>query len=240
MISNISLYKRLPLLLVTLVVSAILVVSLFSVFQPGEAANLETETDSLLLEPTPEPDSFNLADPYVCIIPNDGVFLPCHANLMADEIPIEPSLRVIEESATCVDGEAAGYPCDQVDLLSRMPLENFGGVNASDIWGWTDPSNGKEIVILTLRDRTAFVDVSNPTAPEVLGTLLNPFGSKASAWRDVKTYQNTAYIVGDLAGSFGVQIFDLTRLRTISETTLLSADNPPCTIIKGATILSTW
>ncbi|MFK7799992.1 MAG: choice-of-anchor B family protein [Anaerolineae bacterium] len=226
MIPNIPQLKRLPLLLLALIISVLLVAFLLFTFQLGEAADLQS--DEILLQeaqPTPTTDPFNLADPFVCIIPNDGTFLPCHANLLADEIPVERSSVLVVESAACVDGTAAGFPCDQVDLLSQLTLDNFDGVKASDIWGWTDPSNGNEIVILTLRDRTVFIDATDALDPQIIGTLWNPLGAKASAWRDVKTYSNTAYIVGDIAGSFGMQIFDLTRLRGVAGNVLLTADN---------------
>ena len=166
------------------------------------------------------------ADPFVCVIPDDRVALPCHAQLIADALPIDSTTAQLIASASCVDGMAAEYPCNQVDLLSRLPLvSNFGGVEASDIWGWTDPVTGKEIVILTLRDHTAFVDISDPLDPKVVGRLPMPTTANASSWRDAKTYKDTAYIVGDSAGAFGMQIFDLTRLRGVAETTVFTADN---------------
>ena len=47
----------------------------------------------------------------------------------------------------------------------------MGGGDAEDLWGWTDPENGKEYAIVGMEGSTAFVDVSSPTAPIVLGTL---------------------------------------------------------------------
>jgi len=42
-------------------------------------------------------------------------------------------------------------------------------------------------------------------------------GARISVWRDMKVYQNHAYIVSDGAGEHGMQVFDLTRLRDITE-----------------------
>ena len=39
-------------------------------------------------------------------------------------------------------------------------------------------------------------------------------GTYNSAWRDVKTYDDHAFIVADAAGPQGIQVFDLTQLRT--------------------------
>ena len=41
----------------------------------------------------------------------------------------------------CVNGLAAGlYPCDNIDLLSTMGINQVGGGEMNDIWGWTDPA----------------------------------------------------------------------------------------------------
>ena len=48
----------------------------------------------------------------------------------------------------CENGFAAGYPCDQVDLMGFVPSSSMGGGDAEDLWGWTDPQNGKEYAIV--------------------------------------------------------------------------------------------
>ena len=62
----------------------------------------------------------------------------------------------------------------------------------------------------------AFVDVSNPSEPEYLGLLPshNPEGS-GNIWRDIKVYKNHAFVVSEADGH-GMQIFDLTQLRSVS------------------------
>ena len=71
----------------------------------------------------------------------------------------------------CENGFAAGYPCELVDLMGFVPSSSMGGGDAEDLWGWTDPQDGKEYAIIGMAGNTAFVDVSAPTAPVVLGTL---------------------------------------------------------------------
>jgi choice-of-anchor B domain-containing protein len=63
------------------------------------------------------------------------------------------------------------YPCDNVDLLSFLPLAQIGGGNGNDIWGWTDPQDGKEYAIMGRTNGTAFVDISDPYNPVYLGNL---------------------------------------------------------------------
>lgn len=103
-----------------------------------------------------------------------------------------------------------------VDLLANLPLSTFSsGTNVlgSDIWGWTDPLTRREYAIFGLNNRTVFVDISNPTTPVYLGYLPTQTGS--SAWREMKTYKNHAFIVSDGNGAHGMQVFNLERLRDV-------------------------
>jgi len=111
---------------------------------------------------------------------------------------------------SCSRGQAAGYACKDVDLLSHVPLGDFSSQGGNDIWGWTDPSTQREYAIIGLREGTGFVDVTNPTSPVVVGTMRT--ATSSSTWRDVKVYNNRAYVVSEASGH-GMQVFDLTRLR---------------------------
>lgn len=116
----------------------------------------------------------------------------------------------------CTEGKAGPFPCENVDLVSFLPVHAIGGgrgVTMNDLWGWTDPETGKDYAILGMRDGTSFVDVSDPVNPVFVGKLPKPEGSPASLWRDVKVYENHAFIVADSSGQHGMQVFDLTRLR---------------------------
>ena len=117
----------------------------------------------------------------------------------------------------CVGGFAGIYPCDNVDLLGFLPLDDIGGGDGADIWGWTDPLTGKEYALMARTRGTAFVDISDPEEPLYLGNLPSHIPGDY-AWRDVKTYSNHAYIVCDHSGSLdhGMQVFDLTQLRSVA------------------------
>lgn len=118
------------------------------------------------------------------------------------------------DAQPCVDGRAAGYPCDRVDLLSVVPLTALGaaGTQANDLWGWTDSETGREFVLLGLGNGTAFVEITNPLAPRFLGHL--PAHSASSSWRDIKVHKHHAYIVSE-AENHGMQVFDLLQLRDV-------------------------
>jgi choice-of-anchor B domain-containing protein len=137
----------------------------------------------------------------------------------AHDAPIhsEPPVGTeIAVAADCVGGTAGGYACNNVDLLAQLPLSTIGGGGGNDIWGWTDPQTGREYAIVGRTNGTAFVDITTPTNPTYLGNL--PTATTNSSWRDIKVYANHAFIVSE-AGSHGLQVFDLTRLRGVA--------NPP-------------
>ena len=67
--------------------------------------------------------------------------------------------------------EADGYPCENVDLLSRLTRSDLFSPRNNDIWGWTDPTTGNEYALVGKENGVSFVDVSTPTAPVILGTL---------------------------------------------------------------------
>jgi len=114
----------------------------------------------------------------------------------------------------CLNGLAGElFPCGAVALLNKLDLRNSGikAKRASDIWGWTDSQTGKEYAIVGMNNKTAFVDISDPVAPIHLGDLKTQ--TVSSVWRDIKVYKDHAYIVSEARGH-GMQVFDLTRLRT--------------------------
>lgn len=113
-------------------------------------------------------------------------------------------------------GMAGIYPCQKIDLMSHLNIEELGGNSrnsGNDIWGWTDTSTGKEYALMGLSIGTSFVDISDPKNPQVLGIL--PTATVNSTWRDIKTYKNFAYIVSE-AGNHGMQVFDLKQLAQVS------------------------
>ena len=121
-----------------------------------------------------------------------------------------------DEVSCSTEGEASGFDCESVDLVSFLPLAHMGaerGIVTNDVWGWTDPETGQEIVLVGMSNQTAFVDVTNPGMPTYLGRLPMPETATASTWRDMKVYQDHMYVVSDGAGEHGMQVFDLTRLR---------------------------
>jgi choice-of-anchor B domain-containing protein len=119
----------------------------------------------------------------------------------------------------CVNGNAAGYDCDKVDLMANLNFVQLGCsqpgatvAEGNDVWGAVvkDPAGVEHpVVIAGCTTGVSFVDILDPVNPVVLGYL--PSSARSSTWRDMKVYQGVAYIVSEARGH-GMQVFNLARL----------------------------
>lgn len=121
----------------------------------------------------------------------------------------------------CDGGLAGNYPCLGYDLQSMVSLPLMGASMGNDNWGWTDSESGKEYVLMGLDNGTAFIDISSPDQPVFLGKLNS--ATTPSIWRDIKVFQDHAFIVSEADGH-GLQVFDLTSLRNLTEVQNFTAD----------------
>ncbi len=119
---------------------------------------------------------------------------------------------VKDNRIACNNGMAGIFPCDNYDLMSQLSLSDMSATSGNDSWGWTDSTTGKEYAIMGLDNGTAFIDISDPTAPIYLGKL--PTATQNSSWRDIKVYKNFAFIVSE-ANNHGMQVFDLNQLKNV-------------------------
>ena len=133
---------------------------------------------------------------------------------------------VTGEERRCAEGSVEQFDCRDVELYAYVPgsmltaPERARGVRANDNWGWTDTATGREYALVGRNDGTSFIDITDPTNPVLLGDLpKTPNTPRSQLWRDIKTFKDHAFIVADGAGAHGMQVFDLTRLRDVT--------NPP-------------
>lgn len=126
------------------------------------------------------------------------------------------------EGALCENGASGGYPCRNIELLSRLPLNELGGDAGNDSWGWKDEARGRYYALMGMDNGVAFVDVTDPEQPVIAGRL--PTAGQSSTWRDIKVYRNFAYIVADNNPQHGMQVFALEKLRDGSPDTEFEAD----------------
>jgi len=121
-----------------------------------------------------------------------------------------------EGPSPCVDGMSAGtYPCDGIDMLSRLSLADLGFTFVNDIWGWTDPQTGIDYALMGGSEGVAIVDISRPTNPDFVGMLPTHTTAGGDFWRDIKVYQNHMYVGSENTGH-GIQVFDLTEVRGVT------------------------
>jgi choice-of-anchor B domain-containing protein len=129
--------------------------------------------------------------------------------------------RAATPAARCENGHIGVFTCKNIELVAHMPVSALGGgrgVWVNDVWGWTDPQTDRDYALVARRDGAAFVDVTDPSKPRLIGSLPRTRGSPPSVWRDIKVLNHHAYIVSDGAGAHGMQVFDLTRLRNVTTT----------------------
>ena len=130
---------------------------------------------------------------------------------------------VVGGQLDCSEGEASVFGCNDMDLVAYLPVSALGGergTRLNDIWGWTDPETQREYALVGRMDGTSFVDVTNPANPVVVGNLPRTEGIRGTSWRDMKVYSDHVFVVSDISGNHGMQVFDLTRLREFSGTML--------------------
>ena len=136
----------------------------------------------------------------------------------------------ITSNVACENGLAGIYPCENVNLLAHIPLDAIGAeddtIKGNDHWGWTDLETGNDYVIFGLSNGTTFIDITDRANPIYLGKLMNEDAPLVSVWRDIKVYDNHAFIAGDIPTNDGLQVFDLTQLRNVT--------NPPVTFTADA------
>ena len=65
------------------------------------------------------------------------------------------TINISFSQTDCSNGMAGEYPCKDYDLMSHIPVSTLantsGNPEGSDIWGWTDPLDGKEYAIVGKR-----------------------------------------------------------------------------------------
>lgn len=108
------------------------------------------------------------------------------------------------------------FTSNRVRLLGNIPLQSMPGSPSSGAGasGWVSP-NGREYGIMGVRTGTVIVDITNPTAPE----LLNLIPGSQTLWHESTTMNGYGYFVSDSVGT-GMQIVDLTTLDSTRSATL--------------------
>ena len=106
------------------------------------------------------------------------------------------------------NGSTVDFPRSNVTLLSWLSLDDLGqpaSGNGNSCFGYVSPS-GREYAVIGLYTGTAFVEITQPGNPLIVGEIPGP----QSLWRDVKVFQNYCYAVSE--GGGGIQVINLANI----------------------------
>jgi choice-of-anchor B domain-containing protein len=127
--------------------------------------------------------------------------------------------KAIGNTGVAGSGGSGPFEASGVNLLAHMELDEIGGggsVLGSDCWGWTDTASDRKFALMCLTNALSFIEVTDPLNPIYLGKLDTAEAGQNQAWRDVKVYDDHAFIVADGGGNDqGIQVFDLSQLLTV-------------------------
>jgi choice-of-anchor B domain-containing protein len=105
-----------------------------------------------------------------------------------------------------VECRAAGgpeYDAVDVELLSRVPLEDFTSpIQGNDVWGF-QTAVGRKYAIMGFESGTGIIEITDPRNPVVVAQIPDT----TSIWSDMKYYKGYAYNVNE--DGDGVQIINL-------------------------------
>ena len=136
------------------------------------------------------------------------------------------SLQVFAQTP-CENGLADGFPCNLVDQMSFMSIQDLNvessgqGDGTNDIWGWVDPADGTEYALVGQKNGLSVVDISNPINPVLIGHM--PTQTSSSTWRDMKVHNDYVFVVSE-AGEHGMQILDLSQMSSVVAPAILIPD----------------
>jgi len=108
--------------------------------------------------------------------------------------------------------QAQTYPQSNIFLVSKTDPETVvhsDNKKYSGCWGWYQASKNKEYALVGSVAGTYFMDISAPATPTVCDYVP---GRSVSTWREIKTYQNYAYVVSDVTSPNSFQIIDMQYL----------------------------
>jgi len=95
---------------------------------------------------------------------------------------------------------------NNVELVGQLPLPDQGGpIILNDIWGYVD-EQGTEYALVGTYTGLSIISLADPSNPEEI-FFVSGF---PSIWRDIKTYQDIAYVSND--DGEGLQLVDLSDL----------------------------
>ncbi|GAB3029389.1 choice-of-anchor B family protein [Bowmanella dokdonensis] len=138
------------------------------------------------------------------------------SDALKQQLAAVAALSQAKQQQDCIDGHAGVYACENLSLVSHMPLSAFSGnqSTANDIWGHVDLNTGTEYALIGLRRGVSVVSLADPANPVEVDYV----PGQSTTWRDIKVYQffdtgnniwrAYAYVTADSVNE-GMMIIDL-------------------------------
>jgi len=138
---------------------------------------------------------------YLCAATLAGIALSASAGAQA----LQPVGVVPAGSETAVQTAVHAFSASNMTLLAQLPSSAFGGSGGNDCWGYTSPS-GREYAIFCMSASTGWVEITNPSSPNIVFTHPGP----SSSWHDAKVFEDHCYVVSE--GGSGIKVYDMSAI----------------------------
>lgn len=165
-------------------------------------------------------------------------------NITRNLLSVAFGLLSLNVSAQTYDAQNISLHANWND--STIVAEPFYGIRYNGIWGWAD-GLGREYALIGATNGVHVVDVTNSTNPVRVDFV--PGRRSGCIWREIKTYQNYAYLISDDNSPNSLQIIDLQYLPDSvsvvydsdslferAHTLFVDGDRLYCGIVKGGLI----
>jgi choice-of-anchor B domain-containing protein len=102
-------------------------------------------------------------------------------------LAVHGSLQSSMSTTPCTGGSAGGLPCQNVDLLSHVGMNDISARPSAgaDVWGFVDLNSNREYALAGFNVGTAVFDVTDAGNPREIGFI----DGQNTSWRDIKIYQ---------------------------------------------------
>src|SRR5262245_52870568 len=124
---------------------------------------------------------------------------------MFSQYPTRAAVSLVVTGLAAASSALAQYTSQNVTLRSHVTLAQFGSGSGAGCRGYVSPS-GREYAVMGLNNKTAIVEITNPAAPVIVGSVSHQTG----LWSESEIYGHYAYCSNETGG--GIDIINLNNV----------------------------